>query len=1686
MGWFTIALVTQLYRLYVWLLRNSYAYTAGDCVPIVGTDTCIPVVVPQCARPLTPQSGMLDAMRRVFPDLSTSVQDILNNQYLTFDKKSELMILHFLELPLLNTKSQYALWVTRLCAHVSDKSILELAQRYLNSDKEELYPQLDSTRPPTKFGTFRTMFLNAHENWEQFNNSEGFDKFMTAFSIAIGIGLQCDENSIFKTSADRLEMFAKFIPRKTSWCGLTEALFDVTAFFLKTWPSFVETGLLVDLIHKNSPSQELDARILAFESEMSDCRDGNLQDMLFDCEELIVDLEKLKLSVGEHWLQNVIHNRLSSLHTHKNKLKTRLKSSSHHRRPFAISFSGGSGVGKSGIMKAVMSMLSFYHEWGIRPENISNVNSADPYDSTITSYSKIAILDDVMNSAMAKDDEGLRVIRFINDVAYVTNQASLEDKGAIIAMFLLVLLSTNVEDLGVRKVTNNPMSRLGRLVHVNTMARKEFQNAQGGLDAILVLKAKEEAKATGKPMPSEYIFNIKHPVYDKHAGQVLLKIRPPVVVDGVSFACEDMDLVDFLRVILQLSDEHNARQDASENSTEYHKLLWESPCINPDCKKGFLCVEHNGAKLCYPTGPASTQPKEVKDKAVLEGIVSTLPEDATIPVVPPEPLPSAASAKIQDVLDGTDSLFLMETVVPPVSKDPPFKTLEETMSPEVGRPVTFFELFFFYLGAGATYIGITLVKALYYETIDIAESTLFVFLRQLASVCIRTKWFHLLNYVPFLPNRERYVRMGLYIHCRGYVCFLFMKIVLLLFTPFVYIWAVHEYLPFKYYYCAGFCLIAQWYQAHDTFKNFFVLVSMRLQEEPSFFRMVNDALTPTTRDVMKYTVFGLSFGTAIAIVGALRFAVRAQGGITSMTREKDDEIMVVKEPMLSPKTPEQLVKRDEKRWRPYAYFHSPTSTKGSSTTNEQFMRIVQKNVVKLVGPTFNCFGVMLCTNVCAVPGHIWRKDIDKPGLLDTLSFRVIDGVSLSKPVNLSKDTVHFSESDWCLVYFNIGSYKDITEYLTDDSVSSSVGMFHLPTIESDKREFDATGVQIVPAKVVHLGNAVELASYVLKKKTFPGACGAPLVSARSTLIGFHVCGSDSRPFGCAVPLVKEEVITAITHLRDLNAAVMVAHSAMPLDIKISEPHYKSPINHIDPEPSVRYLGSTPKYMSKFVPYVAKTPLYENIQAVFKHGVDWGSAGKKGEDGKPMFPYTVALNGFSHGGTAPHGGLIARAVKDYLSPIDSVKAATPELFMQSPLTIPEIINGQDGVAFVDRMKMSTSAHPYPGKKSDLFIPVMDGDVVTEYTMPPEVFEEYTRVGELMLEGVRPGFLNKACLKEEPTETTKFKQRVFICGDLTLLLWGRKLFLPVARLLMSHPLLFECAVGISHVSTQWTELANHLSEFGNQKIVEGDYKAYDQRLPAGIVEAAFSVLIDIASKLDGYTEDDIKIMRVIAEEVIYARVAWNGDIVELLAGVISGFFLTALVNSISNSLLLRCFFYSRGEHTFSPFRTHVKAITFGDDVGAHVDDTVATWFTFQGYQKFLAEHDIGFTPADKDDENPAPHVSIDEFSFLKRKFRRDKERKLYASPIEVNSVYRMLSCVTISSESVLDVTCTNIDTSLREMFQYGRVEYETFRLKLLSAIGLVEDAATRHMLSAPQCLYRPYDVWIPIIDGVDEEN
>lgn len=776
---------------------------------------------------------------------------------------------------------------------------------------------------------------------------------------------------------------------------------------------------------------------------------------------------------------------------------------------------------------------------------------------------------------------------------------------------------------------------------------------------------------------------------------------------------------------------------------------------------------------------------------------------------------------------------------------------------------------------------------------------------------------------------------------------------------------------------------------------------------------------------------------------------------------------------LQPSTAAEIAMRDkaESDWAPITKRKLDIAECSKTATHDQLINVVQKNLYYATlhsrGHRYMVNLLFVRTGVVLLPKHYFEHGDELHLEVRHEEPQALGGVH---SVYISKTrSVFHPQSDLAVCFVATGKpQRDITKWLPTEIHGSHE--IYMQWRAKSGNILDAKGLS--RAMTVSHGISFYGGRYEnLTMNTFKGLCGAILTTGQggSFIYGLHVGGAPDKPRGCCVFIPREFIEQACDQLAKMPGVVLVGNASefkkqtMGVNIAFDkEAPTKSCVRFLPKRSQIQYYGhsgmSTTSYTS-----VKVTPISEfvmdrmgipNVYCAPKMRPEW-------------FGWQKCLENMSDPGRDLPVDLVHRATLDYVRPLVEIYGS--QLWRATkPLDYYDNVCGIPGKKFIDPIKLDTAVgFPLKGTKRDHVIEMVPTEEHPNlHRFNDTINDEIDRVEDLYKQGLRGNTIAKACKKDEVL--TKTKCRIFYGNPISLTFLIRKYYLPLIRVLQMNPLISECAVGINAHGPDWNEFQEHALTFGRDRIIGGDYSKYDQKLPAQLIIASFWVLIECAKQCQ-YTEEDLRVMRAMVSDIVYAYITFDGSLISLTeGGHISGNSLTVIVNGICGSLNVRCAFFERLEA--ESFRDHVKLMTYGDDnIGSSSPESS---FTIKMISEFLGRYGQVYTMPDKETE-VSNYLPYEDFEFLKRKNVFCPKRSVYTGALIEKSIFKMLHCYMRPKKCELspEMACaSNIDTAMREWFHHGEDVYNARQQELLL---VAQDAGILHLttqlsLSYDECI------------------
>lgn len=1437
-----------------------------------------------------------------------------------------------------------------------------------------------------------TVLKELQSNWTLAVHNEGFEKISKVLSMCLALGL-CDSADLdFKIGGMKMFSVGAYSKQVTA-IDMIDAAFETVVFFVEGGYMCFATGSIKPLLYGDLSNQE-------FEELYSRCMrcsqyatTGNLQkhegispnDYEKLLEKCIEKARMLTFTSRGTLEKNVLKRKMDIVRGWQATFRQTRVQGGIRIAPYAIGVYGGTAVGKSSIAQILMVTTLKMNGYDASDDRIVTLNESDQYWSTYDGSVNGVHIDDLGNTRadFVKTAPTDLLIRLCNNAKTYANKADLDSKGKITVEPKVVITTKNVKDSCATVYSNEPASIARRdRITLTVKVRPEF-STHGMLDS---KKVRESYGGSIPRIPDIWDITVEQavPVPNKVKGKAATVGWEVVSWSGCEL--KNVPLSEVLRWIAQDSETHFANQKSLvENCNNLaDELIFCEECSFPSdiCACGKQEYAVPSRKGCAESGYC----KHCGNWHDPDMTFSEMTSNSCDPFGK-----CKHCGKWHDVNYDTQlGTYLVKSFLPFWRRyKQKFLAKTSYWSEKIERETTS-----------------QLIKRL--EWLETSRWVVW-------TNWIPTSWLQNENmkYVVWYFGQEELsdrIRRAYFNHC------LILLLILccgFLISPLIWLLAA---IPLV--------AISRVVKTEKDFLYDEVVADNKAM--PEIFKMYRD------RHIQWITGVCVIIGSLYALIQiwkAIRIIPTDQGNI-------------------NPSSDVDIKERDaeENVWAGVQITPMPCSEKSKTTTPEHLERIAFANTCHLSfhdvndeSVRYHCDAFFPCSNIALIPKHMWKAD----ELKASFTRHHPDKIGGNFDAYLSRHySVDIPDSDLSLVWVpNGGDWKDVTSYLPLEPVTRNCpGKLIYKNNKGEKREskiylrWDEIDTKVATFYGAH---------YNLEFETFRGLCMAPVVTyTKGPMIGgFHLGGITGDVKGCCGLLDQATLRAAIVDLKQKHTVVLSpSEGTIPTsqyDVQYfekAEVHHKSPVNFLK-KANCKFYGQV-KGRAKYRSEVKTTKISPLVEKYCGVPQKWG--GPKFHTWKP---WQVSLSHSVNPSPGMEGNLLNRAVRDYTQTVLAKLKDFPGLRKDiRKLTEMETVCGIDGKRFIDKMPPNTSVgYPLTGPKSE-YLTMLDPAEYPNQQYPVVLDQKFWDCAAEMvmkyLKGERAYPIFKGCLKDEPTKLTKDKVRVFQAAPIALQLLVRQYFLPIARALSMLPLTSECAVGINAHGPEWDTLAKHIRKFGHNRILAGDYSKYDLRMPAQVMFAAFRVMIDIAEEC-GYTAEDIQVMEGIASDICYPLMAYNGDLIQHFGSNPSGQNLTVYINSIVNSLLLRCAYFDIYSETTTPFNEMCAVVTYGDDVKGSVKEG---WDDYNhiSVADFLRRHDMVFTMPDKESD-PVPYMNDSEADFLKRKNVYSPETKHIMGVLDEESIFKSLHCVLNSELSDEEHCATNVSGALNEWFLYGRSHF-----------------------------------------------
>jgi hypothetical protein len=616
------------------------------------------------------------------------------------------------------------------------------------------------------------------------------------------------------------------------------------------------------------------------------------------------------------------------------------------------------------------------------------------------------------------------------------------------------------------------------------------------------------------------------------------------------------------------------------------------------------------------------------------------------------------------------------------------------------------------------------------------------------------------------------------------------------------------------------------------------------------------------------------------------------------------------------------------------------------------------------------------------------------------------------------------------------------------------GFYHIPKVSEHTIDLDTYPVSTAISDIFqHEDLTHPVPSWTVKScfPTYRGDCGSVFVSATPypAISGFHTAGdsNDKSSDKCAIQLDGQMLKTCFEQhiarmkLPSLNFAkacglqaglpttpvrrlpIFAARDDFPVaGFGIAPLHPKSPLNSVEDGPYV-VAGSIArddgeKYFRRDpVTGVCVSPMAGILEP------DLGPP----TTGPPVLsgyrPKVEALSGMRVTPLNFNEAVVDAASTCFLN--KTLRGLGEPDFKLGRLDLYDTVNGIPNVGSVNHMDFRTSAgFPHNTPKGNLVHSTDPrGDHLSAFLPDKVIMDDVELLQSRYISGEKGGAVFTANFKDEPVSFAKqaiAKTRVIFGSTFALSIVIRTYFLPLIVLIQANSILFEAAPGVNATGPEWTDFYHHLTKYGRNKIVAGDFKGWDKSvLNVLIMKSALSLLYTYLMILGSYTPDEEAVIVGSLNDILYSTVDFFGDLALFFGTNPSGHSLTVIVNCFVNSILLRYFFiilycervlgidYEFADpfqiaEGFGVFDKEVSLMTYGDD---NIFGVANRFFSHHAISEVASRFGIVYTDPDKTDR-VIDFIDISQTTFLQRGFAFYPGSAVVLAPLKRSSIDKSL--------------------------------------------------------------------------------
>lgn len=298
-----------------------------------------------------------------------------------------------------------------------------------------------------------------------------------------------------------------------------------------------------------------------------------------------------------------------------------------------------------------------------------------------------------------------------------------------------------------------------------------------------------------------------------------------------------------------------------------------------------------------------------------------------------------------------------------------------------------------------------------------------------------------------------------------------------------------------------------------------------------------------------------------------------------------------------------------------------------------------------------------------------------------------------------------------------------------------------------------------------------------------------------------------------------------------------------------------------------------------------------------------------------------------------------------------------------------------------------------------------------------------------------------LKDELRKPGKIA-RVFGAGPFDLLLVCYKYFGAFIAWFQLNRIKNGSTLGINSYSTEWHELATYLKF---EYVLAGDFKQFDQSQHPDIV---YMLLEVIELFYEHSTQEDRNVRRMLFLDCIMPFYVYEDHVYEAQGGLPSGHLLTAVVNTLLNSLLQILSVYECCNKRI-PAVECLKWFRFvcnGDDSLVSIRKEDVDLITEEKFSEVLSRYGFVYTSDSKDGTFAKGRI-LEEVTYLKRTFRFEPTKRFYVAPLLLPRLLEFPNWT--KKNDGMEILRTNLEKFLVELSAHGKSIFSQYAPTIIQA-------------------------------------